>query len=249
MIFKEHGNKELPTVILLHGGGLSYWSLSGVIDLLAEKYHVITPIIDGHSGSGNEFTSIEDSARKLIEYIENYHNGKVFAVGGLSIGAQITAEALSLREEIAKFAILESALVIPIKGTKTLTVPMVKLSYGLIKYKWFSAMQAKTLFIKPEDFNQYYDDSLKISKQSLTNIILSNGTYSLKSGIEKTKAKVLIITGEKEIGLIKKSAKLLNEKIPASEIFIAKKMGHGELSMTRPNEYAEIVMNFINKTG
>jgi hypothetical protein len=31
MLFKEFGSNELPTIILLHGGGLSCWSLSNVV--------------------------------------------------------------------------------------------------------------------------------------------------------------------------------------------------------------------------
>lgn len=27
MKFKEFGNRELPTIIFLHGGGLSWWSM------------------------------------------------------------------------------------------------------------------------------------------------------------------------------------------------------------------------------
>ena len=247
MLFFENGGKEKPAVILLHGGGLSHWSLSGVTELLKENYNVVTPVIDGHGDDGgNDFISIEDSALKLIEYIKKNHRGKVFALGGLSIGAQIVTEVLSLQEDIAQFAILESALVMPIKGTKILTAPMVKASYGLIKYKWFSKMQAKTLYVGESGFDQYYNDSLRISKNSLVNIILSNGAYSLKNGIEKTKAKVLIITGEKEINLIKKSAKLLNAKIPKSEVFTAKKMGHGQLSMKHPQEYVKIVIRFMS---
>ena len=84
----EFGNKNLPKIILLHGGGLSYWSLSGIVELLKDDYHVVTPIIDGHGENGNEtFMSIEQSADKLLEYIDKACDSKVFVLGGLSIGA------------------------------------------------------------------------------------------------------------------------------------------------------------------
>ena len=246
MLFIENGNKDLPTIILLHGGGLSYWALTSIVELLQENYYIITPIIDGHGDDGdNYFISIEDSARKLLEYIKNYHKGKVFALGGLSIGAQISIEAVSQNKTIAEYIILESVLVLPIKGTKLLTIPAIRLSYGLLKNKWFSKMQAKTLFVSTNMFEKYYYDSLKMSKQSLTNIILSNGTYTLKKNIENNKTKVLLLVGEKEISLMKKSARLLNEKLSNSIIHIIKKMGHGELSMRYPNKYVNIIKDFL----
>jgi len=248
MRFQETENKNLPTIILLHGGGLSSWALTNVVEILQVNYHVVTPILDGYGEDSNhDFISIEDSAQKLISYIEQQHNGKVFALGGLSIGAQIVTEVLTQRENIAEFAILESALVLPIKGTKALTVPTFKLSYGLIKMRWFSKLQAKTLFVPDTMFEQYYSDSLKISKQTLINTTLSNGTYALKNEIEKTKTKVLVIVGEKEIKLMRKSAELLHGKIPNNKLIVLPNMGHGELSMLHPMEYAEILEEFFVK--
>ena len=67
MLFKETGNSELPTVILLHGGGLSCWALTGIVELLQADYHVVTPIIHGYGeNSSNDFFSIEDSANKIF---------------------------------------------------------------------------------------------------------------------------------------------------------------------------------------
>ena len=246
MLFIEHNKSNLPTIILLHGGGLSSWALTGIVELLQTDYHVATPIIDGHGeDGGTDFISIEDSSQKLIEYIDTQCNRKVFALGGLSIGAQIVLETLNQREDIAQFVILESALVLPIIGTKVLTVPAIKLSYGLLKQKWFSKMQAKTLYVAENMLERYYRDSLKISKKSLVNMVLSNGTYRLKINVAKTQAKVLIIAGEKEIGLIKKSAKLLHDKIPNSVLHISPRKKHGELSMSYSTEYVKIMNDFF----
>lgn len=248
MIFKETSNVQMPTIILLHGGGLSFWSLQSIILQLKSEFHVVTPIIDGHGEDGDEeFVSIQDSAGKIIEYIDTKCNGRVFAIGGLSIGAQIIIEVLSQRANIAEYAILESALIFPIKGTEIMTVPTYKLFYGLVKRRWFSKLQAKTLCVPTDMFEQYYQDSLKISKQSLINITLSNGSYNLKNSIVNTKSKVLIIVGENEIGIMRKSAQRLNEVIKDSELYIAPAMKHGEMSLVYPKKYVELIKSFFAK--
>lgn len=246
MLFKEFGNRSNPTIILLHGGGLSYWSLQNVVDGLVDNYHVVTPIIDGHGeDGGNTFISIEDSANKLIKYIDNEHNGQVYAIGGLSIGAQIVVEALSKRAKLSEYSIVESALIYPIKGTKLLAIPAYKMCYGLIKKEWFSKLQAKILFVSKELFEQYYRDSLDISKQSLINIALSNGNYELKDSLIDVETKVLIIVGSKELKIMKKSANKLHEAIPNSDLFIADNMGHGEFSQVQYNQYLKLIKNFL----
>jgi pimeloyl-ACP methyl ester carboxylesterase len=247
MLIKEFGNKNAPVFVALHGGGLSWWSLQKVIDLLKTDYHVITPIIDGHGEDhATTFISIQDSAQKLIAYIDQNCDGQVFALSGLSIGAQIMTEVLSIRPNIAKYAVIESALVYPIKGVSSMVVPTYELCYGLIKKRWFSKMQAKAMCVPAEMFEQYFQDSLKITKQSLINITRSNGNYSLKGSIADTKSKVLIIVGENEIGLMKKSARRLHETIKGSELQIAAAMKHGEMDLCYPDKFVEIIRNFIS---
>ncbi|MGD9474144.1 MAG: alpha/beta fold hydrolase [Eubacteriaceae bacterium] len=247
MRFKETGKTINPKMIFLHGGGLSAWSLDPVVAMLENKFNVIRPVIDGHAEDGKEtFLSIEDSAAKLIDYIDHHCNGKVHLLCGLSIGAQIVTEVLTQREDITDFAVIESALVIPIKKTTAVMAPINSLSYGLIGNKSFSKMQAKALCVPSEKFERYHQDSLKMSKQSLINMVRSNGTYALKQNISKTKAKVLIVVGQKELGIMKKSAFLLNREIPHSRLFVAKGMKHGELSLKYPERFVELIKELLS---
>ncbi|HOQ09759.1 MAG TPA: alpha/beta hydrolase [Syntrophomonadaceae bacterium] len=246
MKFKSFGDKDLPTFVLLHGGGLSWWSLQGIVYLLRPFFYVITPIIDGHGEAADEtFISIEDSAHKLIHYIDCELGGKVFILGGLSLGAQIALEVLSLREDLADFAVVESALVHPLKGLTALTT-FSRLSYRLIQKRWFARLQAKALFVPASLYQQYYEDSLKMSLPSLTNILLSNGRYQLKDTIRLTKSKVLVIVGEKELPIMKKSALTLNSAIPGSTLYTAPGLKHGEFSLGHPREYVRTINTFIN---
>jgi pimeloyl-ACP methyl ester carboxylesterase len=242
MLFCEYGNCGHPTIVLLHGGGLAPWSMADVISILQTSYHVVAVTIDGHGEDyAATFISIEDSASKLTAYIDERLNGFVFAIGGLSLGAQIAAEVLSRRKNIAQFAVLESALVLPLKGTKLLTVPAYQLCYGLIKKRWFAKAQAKELCIPDDMFEPYYRDSARMTKDTLVSMILSNGTYSVKEGLRKTQSKVLIIVGEKELPIMRKSAEALRGSIPCSRLYTAPGMKHGELSLLNAEKYCRLI--------
>ena len=140
MIVKEYGKSNKDVIILLHGGGLSWWNYEEVSEILKSNYHVILPILDGHSGSDRDFTSIENNANEIIEYIDNNYNGNVKLIGGLSLGAQILLDILSKRDNICEYAIIESALVCQMKMTNRLIEPSINMSYGLIKKRWFSKL-------------------------------------------------------------------------------------------------------------
>lgn len=248
MKFITFGQNDNPVILLLHGGGLSWWSLEPVAKALSERYRVVTPVIDGHGEDGETpFLSIEDSAVKVLSHIDEQCNGKVFALGGLSLGAQIALEVLSRRADVASHAVLEGTLVCPIPGTRTMMAPMIRLSYGLIRYKWFSRLQAKTLLVPEPLFPRYYEESQKMSLQSLVNITVSNGTYACKPGVADSSANVLILVGEKEPGIMRKSAKVLHERMHGSRLLLCKGMGHGELSLAHPEQYIRTLVEHFGR--
>jgi len=243
MIFKEFGDKNMPVIILLlHGGGLSWWSWKPQIEVLQKDYCIVTAIIDGQGDAfDTTFVSIIKSGEQVTKYIKDNCNGKVFALCGLSIGAQITVEILSKECDITENAVIESALVYPMKMAIALTVPMYNMCYGLIKKRWFAKLQAKTLKVPDELFESYYKDSLRMTKESLINFTKSNGDYPMPSTLCNTNAKTLILVGEKELSIMKKSASLLHETINGSILKVIEKSGHGEISLIYPEKYIDLL--------
>ena len=244
MIVKEYGKSNKDIIMLLHGGGLSWWNYEEVSEILKSNYHVILPILDGHSGSDRDFTSIENNANEIIEYIDNNYNGNVKLIGGLSLGAQILLDILSKRDNICEYAIIESALVCPMKMTNRLIELSINMSYGLINKKWFSKLQFKSLKIKKELFDKYYIDSSNITKNNMISFLKANSNYHLKN-IKTNKSKSIVAVGSKERPIMIKSAKIIHDELINSELEILSGYYHGDLSINHPNEYAEKVKKLI----
>ena len=242
----EYGNQNTETVILLHGGGLSWWNYRDVAQLLSERFHVVLPILDGHADSDAPFISIEDNAARIIAHIDKHFGGKVLAVGGLSLGGQIAVEMLTQRPDICRFALLESTLVKPLKLTHALIKPAFGMSYGLIKQKWFAKTQAAYLGIPQKLFDDYYRDTCKITKEDMIVFLESNSAYSIKPALRNTQAKVHIVFGSKEQSSIRTSGKLLNHTIPGSTMEILPGYTHGDLSLNHPEQYAQMLLTMIS---
>ena len=62
----EYGKNNTDTIVLLHGGGLSWWNYRKEAELLQHRYHVVLPILDGHADSDCDFISIEQNAKEII---------------------------------------------------------------------------------------------------------------------------------------------------------------------------------------
>ena len=243
----EFGQQNPNVIMLLHGGGLSWWNYREAAQKLAEQYHVVLPVLDGHAGSGAPFTTIEENAAKLVSYVDTRFGGQVLAIGGLSLGGQIAVEMLSQRKDICRYALLESVLVKPMKLTHALIEPTFGMSYGLIKQKWFAKLQADFLGIPKALFDDYYRDTCAISKADMIAFLKANSIYAIKSGLSETKAKVKIAAGAKEQKNMRDSAVLLNQAIPGSSMEILPELRHGDLSLSKPERYVKILTDWIRE--
>ena len=243
----EFGQQNPDVIMLLHGGGLSWWNYREVAQKLAEQYHVVLPVLDGHADSKVPFTTIENNAARLISYIDTHWGGQVLAIGGLSLGGQVAVEMLSQRKDICQYALLESALVKPMKLTSALIGPTFAMSYGLIKQKWFAKLQADYLGIPKDLFDDYYRNTCKISKADMIAFLKANSLYTIKQSLSETRVKVKIVAGSKEQKNIRDSAGFLHKAIPGSSMEILPGLRHGDLSLNKPDQYVKILTDWIRE--
>ena len=245
MHYVEFGKENNNIILLLHGGGLSWWNYEDVAKSLQKDYHVILPILDGHAKSEKPFTTIEDNADEIIAFIDAHLGGSVFLIGGLSLGGQILLEILSQRNDICKYAFIESALVIPSKLMYSMIKPAFGSCYGLIQYKWFSKLQFKSLKIKSDLFDRYFRDTCAISKKDMVAFLQANSLYSLKESIKKCTAKVYVFVGGKEKNAMQKSAKVIHQALQESILQILPGLYHGEFSINQGKDYANKIREII----
>ncbi|MBR3741166.1 MAG: alpha/beta hydrolase [Clostridia bacterium] len=243
MKLKEFGSRNEETIILLHGGGLSWWNFQAEAEILQSDYHVVLPILDGHAGSDRPFSSIEDNAAELIATIDEALGGNVLLIGGLSLGAQIALEMLAQRRNICRYALIESASVIPSKLTNALIGPAFGSSYGLIKNRRFAKMQFKSLHMNDTFFEAYYRDTCKIAKADMIAFLKANTAYSLKPSIADTSARVHVLAGGKENREILQSVDVIKNRIPGCAAHILPNLFHGEFSINHPEQYAAYLRN------
>lgn len=243
--YKEFGPKDAETILLLHGGGLSWWNYQAEAELLRSDYHVVLPILDGHAGSDGPFTSIEDNAAELIAFIDEALSGQVLLMGGLSLGAQIALEMLAQRRDICRCALIESASVLPSRLAHALIGPAISGSYGLIRNRRFAKMQFRSLHMNGSFFEAYYRDTCKIKKADMIAFLRASTAYSLKDSIADTAAEVHVFAGGKETRQILRSVDAIKRRIPGCAVQILPDRYHGEFSLNDPERYAAYLKSLI----
>ena len=76
MTFLEYGNASAPTILMIHGMGMTAEGSFGyAVERLKDCYHILLPCLDGYDDTGSTFPSIEDQAAKIAAYLaENHEN-------------------------------------------------------------------------------------------------------------------------------------------------------------------------------
>ena len=254
MKFHEFGDKNLPSILLIHGGGSSWWNYLRQARILSEEYRVILPTLNGHGEEYQlDYVSTEDSALEILDYIKANCGGKVFAIGGVSLGGQIAMELLSLDSEIAEKTIIDGSLCIPQPRLAKISIFLVSL-FGKLMFSKSSCKFQLSLMNKfypqlayPDEIKNYYMEDLPRTpiKTLVTIYKTYMGHYKLNSRISKSKAQVLYIYGKKELKCVKESARLFQQLHPDTILYEAKGYNHGYLSAYLPQEWIKLVVPFL----
>ena len=245
MKYREFGLGQKETILLLHGGGLSWWNYLEAAKLLQTDFHIILPILDGHAGSDRPFTTIEENASEIISFIDAQFGTSVLMIGGLSLGGQILLEMLSQRRDLCSYALVESASVFPSKLTNKLIAPAFGGSYGLIKNRGFAKMQFNALHINPTLFDDYYRDKCQIRKEDLISFMKATTSYTLKDSLRSVSSEVHVYYGSRETGLIKHSAEMIGKKLPGCILHPLTGFDHGDFSLNHAAAYADAVRQIV----
>ena len=254
MKFHEFGDKNLPPILLIHGGGSSWWNYLRQARILSGEYRIILPTLNGHGEEYHlDYVSTEDSALEILDYIKENCGGKVFVIGGVSLGGQIAMELLSIDSEIAEKTIIDGSLCIPQPRLAKISIILVSLFDKLMFNKFSCKLQLSIMnkiypkLAYPDELKAYYLQDLPRTpiKTLMTIYKTYMEHYKLKDTISASKAQVLYIYGDKELNCVKASAKLFQQLHPNTILYEAKGYHHGYLSAYLPQEWIDLVEPFL----
>ena len=225
MKYTVEGNENGKLIVFINGAGVSKWMWDEQ-KVLCNQYKCLFFDLPGHGENCNVgFNTIEEVSRFVAEVVKKESvDGKAFIIG-LSIGGQIILNMLKNYRDVICKAIVVSALNKSMNVIKMLFGLMVSMSMPLIRNKTFSRYQAKAFSLPDKWFEKYYGDSLKISKKILTRIIEESMSFNFNDKV--TDIPTLILVGEKEKGIMIKSAKKTLSMVENSLGYVVKGASHG----------------------
>ena len=246
MNFNVFGNKNAPTLMLIPGLGVSYEIFIPLINLLENDFHIIAVEVDGFVlGKHTQFTSVDDQAAQVIDYVKENYDGRLDCAYGLSLGGKILSRVLERDEIVVNHAILDAAPLLPLP--KWLVGPLRYLQCLNVWtcYHW-------TGFWRWVFHSHYFDVLLDECKK----VYPYGGTKAVLNGYKSVYTnKLQSINGNdihywhgtKESFVAKPQVKHLKRLSPNVNVEIFKKMNHGQLLIDCPEEIAKRILLIVGK--
>ncbi|WP_338472478.1 alpha/beta hydrolase [Niallia sp. XMNu-256] len=244
--YQEYGDKNAPLIVFLHGGGVSSWMWDKQIQYFRHYHCIAIDLPEQGESKNTENFSIQLSAEKVNQLIENIADGKEVIVIGFSKGVQVTIQMLSLHRNLIHYAIINSALVKPNPFIRKMISPSVKLFFPIVKNKSFSQLQAKTLYIDDEYFVTYYKETSQMKSETFIRILEENMSFEIPNGFNRAAGKILVTVGEKEKAVMKKSAIDVVLSNPNCTGIIIPNVGHG-IPLGNPHYFNEMVEKWLQE--
>jgi pimeloyl-ACP methyl ester carboxylesterase len=244
MHIHEIGAKNGPTIVFLHGGGMSGWIWKKQIEHFKD-YHCLIPDLPGHGKSNEPLISLRDCAQQVAELIERNGHNKVIVVG-YSLGAKVAVELLNIKPDLVDYAVIVSAFYRPTRVMLWLHKPWVyKLTVWLVKYKKILELQAKLLQFKESSNQQnFIKDTQLLTATDLQKIYDMGYDPKLSSSLTSLKTAVLVMAGAKEPKAMRQSVTDLVNVIPHAKGVLVRAVNH-TFPWTEADLFNKIVRQWI----
>ncbi len=241
---RECGPGHAPTVVLLHGGGISGWMWNRCASLLYD-YHCLIPDMPEHGqSSGIEPFTIRDSARRIADLIRDRVPGGRAHIVGHSLGGQVLVALLATSPQVIIRGVVSSALLQPLPLAGLLSV-VSRAVLPLARNRLFQKLQASSFHIPASDFETYYHDTLKLSGGALSHILDENRSFRLPSDLQKVTVPTLVLAGQKELKAMHESVHELTAALPNAQGYLISGADHAYL-FAEPERFTSILQAWLS---
>lgn len=248
--YNKTGINRKGIIVFIHGAGLPSWSWKKQIEFFKEDYLCITIDLPDHGNSRNiHFLSINDTADKVIDTLNIIVPHETINIIGHSLGAKvityiIAKNKLKLFKSVICSALFHDSVVLKIMNNKKI----IKWSIDLIK----NNPKLRKAQIKAFDFNDLDMEKLmNLEYDNLDTEAYQRYMNAFSSAMEIPQElqningnNILILIGENEMNVMKKSSKELSKRIKNSKIHILKKSNH-LYPINKANEFNTIINNWL----
>lgn len=239
----ETGNPAAPSILFIHGIGVSGWMWKAQIAALSD-FHCLNVDLPGHGRSNQvKWLSLADTADQIAGVIKSRANNGRAHVVGLSLGGNITLVLLERHSDVLDHAVISGVADGPMPN-KAVLIPLTWLMSLLLKQRWFMNRQAKSMHLLPDMQSSVIEGLEALSPQAYRDIWKEAVDVRISPALQYVNTPTLIVAGGSESELIKRTVAKIPKLMPHAEGRLAPGLGHG-WNMEDPDLFTAMVRAWI----
>lgn len=226
LYWQDDGDVSAPTIVFLHGFGVSSWMWTEQVAALRERYRCISIDLPGNGKSHKlPWLSLADSAAQVAALIESHVDGGRAHIVGLSLGGYVALNLLANHPEWVESLIVSGINTAPMKNAALLT-RLVPPMFKVMQWGPFAAWQGRLMQIPSEVIPLFVEDTRALNPSTVQRVYEEVLTFELPSALAQRKQPVLAVAGEKEVAEVLKGLAAFTRTIPTATTAIAPNAHH-----------------------
>lgn len=232
------GPPSAPTILFLHGGGVSGWMWEPVVDRLSGRFRCLVPDLPGHGRLACERFSFAGAVAALADLIRAEAGGPAHVVG-LSLGAQTTLHLIAGHPHLVGRAVVSGTLTRPLPGIGPYRA-LLRLAFPLAHRDWMIRANARQLGIPREYLAQFRSDTLEATAEGLEAVVVENMSFRLPDALRTSPVPLLALVGERELRRLRSCARDLARTLPNARAYLVPGADH-TWCLHKPDLFAALV--------
>ena len=244
MNFRLFGKENGATLLLIPGLGVSCEVFLPLIGMLEGQFRIIAVEVDGFVlGTYTRFTSIDDQARQVGEYVKAHLGGRLDCAYGLSLGGKILSRIMERGDIVIDHAILDAAPLLPLPLWAVGPLRYLQAFNVWTCYRWPGFW--KRVF-PTHYFAVLLDECKKIYPFGGADAVLDGYRSVYTSKLHSiTGADIHYWHGTQEAFVAKPQVKHLRALFSKVHVEVFPKLNHGQLLIDHPDEVARRIAGLV----
>jgi pimeloyl-ACP methyl ester carboxylesterase len=246
LFVRESGPVGAPAVVFLHGGEHSGRSWRPVVDRM-QRFRCLVPDLPQHgeSSQGGPF-EIGGAAAAVAEVIRSRVSAGRAHLVGYSLGAQVGVQLLATEPKLVDRAVLCAPIINAMPYVR-LTGPLLG---AVARVSRFVTIQRNGRYVRVPSANidDDHEEVRLMTGPQVAPVVVASASFKLPEGLDQSDSPTLVLTGAKELPLIRRSAATIAQRMPNGVKGVAIGMRHDWL-VRYPDLFSRTVDAWLGDTA